>query len=183
MEVPKYGKERRRADRPTRVAGPEEWVQLDTSGNINPADMKWVLRTPVCLDAGCSRSLMTYTVHMYPEAATDAGDYAVAARQASQALSFLRVRSGDQPHAILGDFNALEGTATICTQKPQNEPVEMFRTAGYLDAWPAIHGETDGSTGMWNRVKCGVPEGNLFKRIDYSWSKALNPIAMARGPG
>ena len=40
--------------------GPEEWVQLDTSGNVIPADTKWVLRRHVCVDAACSRSIAVH---------------------------------------------------------------------------------------------------------------------------
>ena len=58
--------------------------------------------------------------------------------------------------------------------------MQRFRSAGFLDAWPAIQAMADGSTGMWNRTGCGVPERNLWKRIDYSLSKRLNPLSVTR---
>ena len=161
-------------------AGPEEWLQLDTSRNTNPADTKFVLRVPVCLDQGCTRSVVTYTAHMYGAALTEAAAYANYATQASQILAFMSNKSGTEPHVILGDLNVFEGTGIVCGQTPKNEAIRMFRSAGYLDAWPAIHAMADGSTGMWNRTSCGVPEGNLWKRIDYSLSKRLNPLSVTR---
>ena len=44
-------------------AGAEEWKQLDTSLNPNPNDTMWVLRTPVCLNAGCTKSMDVFTTH------------------------------------------------------------------------------------------------------------------------
>src|SRR5687767_4816527 len=38
-------------------AGPEEWVQLDTTLNLNPMDTMWVLRRAVCADAACTTNL------------------------------------------------------------------------------------------------------------------------------
>ncbi len=54
----------------------------------------------------------------------------------------------------------------------------MLRDAGYVDAWPAVHGTAEGSTGMWARPGCGTPEGNVYKRIDYTWSKELGPLSI-----
>jgi hypothetical protein len=161
-------------------AGPEAWIQLDTSRNVNPADTKFVLRVPVCLDQRCTRSVMTYTAHLYGAALTEAGEYANYAAQASQTLDFMSTASGTNPHVLLGDLNVFEGTSIACRQKPKNEAIRMFRSAGYLDAWSATRALADGSTGMWNRTSCGVPEGNLWKRIDYSLSKRLNPLSIKR---
>jgi hypothetical protein len=33
---------------------------------------------------------------------------------------------------------------------------------------------------MWNRFNCGTPSGNLYKRIDYSWSRGMSPLSMTR---
>ena len=56
----------------------------------------------------------------------------------------------------------------------------MMRDAGYIDAWPFLHQSAEGFTGMWNRVGCGVPEGYLWKRIDYAWSRYTTPLSMTR---
>jgi hypothetical protein len=160
--------------------GPEEWVQLDTSKTLVPADTKFVLRVPVCLDQSCTRSVMTYATHLNGAATLEVDEYATYVTQARQTLDFTSRASGTAPHIVIGDLNVWEGTSIICSQKPKNEPVRMFRSAGYLDAWPATRGVADGSTGMWNRQSCGVPEGNLWKRIDYSWSKRMTPLSVTR---
>jgi hypothetical protein len=161
-------------------AGAEEWLQVDTTRNANPKDTKWVLRVPVCLDASCQQSIVVYTAHWYSVARTDEEDYAVARTQGQQTIDFMTRRSGAEPHILIGDLNAFEGPAPVCRQNPRNEPIQMLRTAGYADAWPAVHGEAEGFTGMWNRQRCGDPEGYLWKRIDYAWSKGLKPLAISR---
>jgi hypothetical protein len=160
--------------------GPEEWLQLDTSRNTNPRDTKWVLRIPVCLDASCTRSIVTYTAHWYSVTKTDEEDYAVARTQGQQTIEFMTRGSKGEPHLLIGDLNAFEGESPVCGQNPRPEPIKMLRDAGYIDAWPALHGAEEGFTGMWNRRRCGNPEGYLWKRIDYAWSKGLKPVSMAR---
>ena len=56
----------------------------------------------------------------------------------------------------------------------------MLRAAGYLDAWRVVNGSAEGFTGMVNRSGCGVPNGNVFKRIDYGWSRNVEPVSMIR---
>jgi len=56
----------------------------------------------------------------------------------------------------------------------------MLRAAGYLDAWRVVNGRAEGFTGMVNRSGCGVPNGNVFKRIDYGWSRNVEPVSMIR---
>ena len=164
------------------LAGPEQWTQLDTSLNVNPSDTKWVVRVPVCLNAGCSQSMMVYTAHLLA-ATTIIGhvdSYTTLDLQAQQALAFLAVQPSSEPRVLVGDFNAFGGAALVCSQEPHNRPIALFREAGYIDAWPAVNGGAEGSTGMWNRPGCGSPEGYLWKRIDYAWSKGINPVAATR---
>ena len=160
--------------------GPEEWIQLDTSGTTNPADTKFVLRVPVCLDQACTRSIVVYSTHLFAASDTEAIEYNKYATQVGQVLDFAAARSGTEPHVMIGDFNIFEGTSIVCAQKPKNAGIRMLRAAGYLDAWSAVHGTEDGSTGMWNRSGCGVPEGNLWKRLDFGWTKRVNPLTVTR---
>jgi len=164
------------------LAGPEEWTQLDTSRNVNPADTKWVVRVPVCLNAGCTQSLKVNIAHLLAATSTIAAvdSYTTLDRQAQQALEFLATQPSAEPRVLLGDFNAFEGAAVVCTQEPHNRPIELFREAGYIDAWPAVNGSAEGFSGMWNRQGCGSPKGYLWKRIDYAWSKGINPVAATR---
>lgn len=149
-------------------AGPEEWVQLDTSLNTNPADTMWVLRVPVCLDSGCTRAINVFTAHWYGTGTNRNTTYE---RQAQQTVDFLQRAGGAQPHVLIGDLNVWEGTS-MCGQNPNGSGLGKLRTAGYLDAWPLVHGAAEGATGMTNRAGCGVPEGYTWKRIDYAWSPA-----------
>ena len=163
-------------------AGPELWEQLDTSLNANPLDTMWVLRVPVCLDKLCSDSVVVYTAHWYasgltagtpPELTSASFD-----RQARQTVDFLKREPSLTPHVLIGDLNVFAGTQVICEQHPWNAPLQQLSSAGYIDAWAHLHGPGGGFTGMWNRAGCGTPVGNLWKRIDYSWSRHLTPKAM-----
>ena len=160
-------------------AGPEQWLQLDTSRNENPSDTMWVLKVPVCLNASCTASVLTFTAHWFGRTLIDADSYGAYERQAEQTIEFVN-SVGSQPWVLVGDLNVFEGTTLMCSQFPLNKPVQMMRDAGFIDAWNAVHGLADGNTGMWNRPGCGTPEGNLWKRLDFAWSKGINPVGMTR---
>ena len=85
--------------------------------------------------------------------------------------------------AFDGQKYVFEGSGTVCRQQPKNTTLAYLRRAGYVDAWPAIHGASEGYTGMLNRRGCGVPEGYVWKRIDYAWSKKLTPVNIQRFGG
>jgi hypothetical protein len=155
--------------------GQPDWRQLDTSLNKAPLDTMWVVHAAVCLDERCTRALDVYTTHWY---ATGPQSQTSVDRQAAETVSFMSRSRG--PHVLVGDFNVFEGTAPVCNQRPNNTTLNALRQAGYVDAWPAVRGSADGSTGMLNRAGCGSPEGAPWKRIDYAWSKGLTPIEMDR---
>jgi hypothetical protein len=157
-------------------AGPEQWLQLDTALNTNPADTMWVVRAPACVDAACSQWVPVFATHWRAD-----GDHWMATldRQARATLDLMS-REGSRPHLLVGDLNVYEGTPTSCTPLPNNEVLPLLRRAGYVDAWPAIHGAADGYTGMANRSWCGNPVGYAFKRIDRAWLKGLTPTSMSR---
>ena len=161
-------------------AGPERWTQLDTSLNLNPSDTMWVLRVPVCIDVACSSSVVVFTTHWYGEAATEAASALTYDTQAQQTVNFMNLVSNPGPQVLLGDLNVFAGTQVVCSQVPLGKPQQFLADAGYLDAWPSLNGPADGSTGMWNRAGCGTPSGNLYKRIDYSWSRGMSPLSMTR---
>jgi hypothetical protein len=147
--------------------GPEEWAQLDTSLNANPADTMWALRVPVCLDAACSRSMNVFVAHWYGTGETGRTSYD---RQAQGTVAFMARTAGTAPHMLIGDLNAWEGTDRVCRQNPTNAGIPRLRDAGYVDAWPLLHGSAEGYTGMTNRAGCGSPEGYAWKRPDYTWA-------------
>ena len=159
-------------------AGEEVWQQLDTSQNPNPPDTMWVVRVAACVDAACSASVLVYASHWF---GTGPNKRAVYEKQAQQTVDFMKATSGSSPHVLIGDLNAWEGVAAQCRQEPINAGVSRLRAAGYLDAWPRIHGLAEGFTGMTNRQGCGSPEGYVWKRIDYAWSSpGLLPLDIVR---
>ncbi|HVJ27013.1 MAG TPA: hypothetical protein VM493_05695 [Vicinamibacterales bacterium] len=168
-------------------AGAEEWVQLDTSLNTNPADTMWVLRVPVCLNAACSVSLDVFSSHWFaaapttlPQAEYTARLAASYDRQARQTVEFLQ-RRGTGLHVLIGDLNTWEAPGPVCGHYPMNAGLAHLRAAGYSDAWPLLHGSAEGNTGMINRPGCGVPEGNVWKRPDYVWAPAyFLPVSITR---
>ena len=161
-------------------AGPEQWTQLDTSQNVSPLDTMWVLRTPVCVDAACSSSVVVFTAHWFALAATEAIALTTLETQAQQTIAFMNLVPGAAPQVMAGDLNVFAGTQVVCEQTPHTTPQRMLADAGYLDAWSSLNGLADGFTGMWNRPGCGSPAGNLYKRIDYSWSRGMSPLSMKR---
>ena len=157
--------------------GPEAWQQLDTSLNDLPGDTMWVVRLPVCTDAACSRTVVMYAAHWY---GSDAVSTVVYDRQAQQTVDFMHQTAGSEPHVLVGDLNVWEGTPQ-CRHHPITAGLPILRAAGYIDAWPRIHGTAEGFTGMTNRAGCGAPAGYAWKRIDYSWSSpGLEPLGMTR---
>ncbi len=158
-------------------AGAEEWVQLDTTLNTNQADTMWVLRVPVCLDSACTQSINVFAAHWFASGSYRSTSYD---RQGQGTAAFLQRAGGSAPHVLVGDLNVWEGVAA-CGQSPINAGLSYLRDAGYVDAWPAIHGTAEGFTGMTNRTGCGVPEGYTWKRIDYAWSPGdFRPLNIER---
>jgi len=155
-----------------------EWLELDTSQNANPRDTMWIVRGAVCLDAGCGDSIDVYAAHW---AGTGPRAREVFDRQAQQSVQFMQKSA--RPHLLVGDLNVFEGDRDLCRQHPNNTSLAYLRQAGYVDAWPAVHGAMEGYTGMINRRGCGVPEGNVWKRIDYAWSRGLTPRSIERFGG
>lgn len=161
-------------------AGPEQWTQLDTSLNLNPADTMWALRVPVCVDAACSSTVAVFTAHWYGYAATETLSETTYETQAQQTVAFMNLAAGVAPQALLGDLNVFAGTQVVCNQTPRTKPQQILADGGHLDAWTSLNGAAAGFTGMWNRPGCGSPSGNLYKRIDYSWSRGMSPLSMTR---
>lgn len=161
-------------------AGPEQWLQLDTSRNVNPNDLQWIVRVPVCLDAACRQWMHYIATHWYMVTPQEALNYAVGETQARQSVQFMEQLPDGEPRVFMGDLNAMEGHDYVCENAPVNVAIDVLRDTGYLDAWRAVQGGLDGSTSAWNRKNCGVPEGNLYKRIDYAWSRYTAPLSTAR---
>jgi len=152
-------------------AGPAIATQLDTSLNANPGDTAWLIDVAVCLDPQCTAAAHTFVAHWV-------GDEPAKDVQARQTVDVMA--SARDPHLLIGDLNAYDAEGSNCPPPVPNTQLPMLRAAGYLDAWRVVNGRAEGFTGMVNRSGCGVPNGNVFKRIDYGWSRNVEPVSMIR---
>jgi len=154
------------------IKGAPVWVQLDTSQNKNVKDTMWVVAAAVCLDASCVKTVDVYATHW---SGTGANGGETFDRQAAETVRAMEQSKG--PHVLVGDLNVFEGAAETCHQHPNNHTLSVLRQAGYVDAWPRVHADAPGYTGMINRAGCGQPDGNTWKRIDYAWSR-VSPVGI-----
>lgn len=139
---------------------------------INSPD--WLIGGNVCLNAPCSATMLMLSTHW-------SGNYE---SQAQRVLEFLRQQP--TPHILMGDFNSFKIDAwnpkvpcTVEDSPDRTQALAAIEGAGYVDAWKATQ-SGEGWTGMATRNGCGVPNGNLFKRIDYVYSKGLRTLATTR---
>src|SRR4051812_13135160 len=138
----------------------------------------WLIGGPVCLNAVCSATLPVFSAHW--SAPND--EFGGIAQQTVAAL-----RSQPTPHLVMGDFNVYRANAwnpsVPCTGADVSgrlQGIDTMEHAGYADAWKATQ-SSEGWTGMATRNGCGVPNGNLFKRIDYVYTTpGLRAISTAR---
>jgi hypothetical protein len=126
----------------------------------------------VCVDKACSDTVRVYAAHFY--APDDVGYTA----QARNTVEFVKTQPFADRNIILGDLNFFMANRTFvpcASTKETSAPAAVFESAGYVDAWKLLKPGVDGPTGMWNRHNCGNPDGGLFKRIDYVYSRGLRP--------
>jgi hypothetical protein len=162
-------------------AGPEVIRQLDTSLNENPADTKWVVYAPVCVDVPCSASVDVFVTHWYgtgPQAATTYDT------QATQTVNIMDELAGSRPRILVGDLNVFDHALPPSPCTSSNQPAGLSRlrnapTGAYTDVWAAKHPTDPGKTGGINKnMACVDPDGAPWKRIDYAWSRGFSPESM-----
>jgi hypothetical protein len=137
----------------------------------------WLVGGAVCLDPACSASTPVFSAHWsVPEDA-----FGAAAQRTIEILGTQPV-----PHVLLGDLNVYRVDAwnpsVPCTGPDVGGRVQAImnmEAAGYADAWKTTQ-PGEGWTGMSTRNGCGVPNGNLFKRIDYVYTKGLTAVSTTR---
>jgi hypothetical protein len=137
----------------------------------------WIVGGPVCLDAACSASIPVFSTHWTPPG----NAFGPVAQRTLDLLS-----RQPSPHVLLGDLNVYRvdtwNPDVPCTGPDvagRVDAIQRMEAAGYTDAWKASQGG-EGWTGMATRAGCGVPNGNLFKRIDYVYTKGLSAVGTTR---
>jgi hypothetical protein len=154
------------------LRGKHVMQQIAFKGVEGASEDQWLFGGDVCLDAGCRSTLRIYSAHF---AAPDDVGFAA---QARNTIAYVKAQPGFERNVIVGDLNFYTANRTLVpcgTTRTKSAPAEVFAAAGYLDAWLHLKPGVDGATGMWNRPGCGRPEGGLFKRIDYIYSRGLAP--------
>jgi len=152
-----------------------EWMKQRLG---DPKHQRWLVGANVCLDAKCRTTLPMFSTHW---GGTTSEDFVV---QARAALEYLKPQP--VPHVFGGDLNIFridkwnpERPCTLPDDEGRTAALELIREAGYTDAWASVN-RGEGLTGMTSRKKCGQPEGGLYKRIDYLFSKGLTVVSAKR---
>jgi endonuclease/exonuclease/phosphatase family metal-dependent hydrolase len=138
----------------------------------------WLVSGDVCLDPACATTIPMAAAH-WDGGVADSGP-----TQAQQTVDFMAARPA--PHLFMGDLNVFRidpwNPAVPCTggdNPARLAAINLVEAAGYTDAWKATQ-NGEGWTGMATRNGCGVPNGNLFKRIDYVYAKGLRVVSTTR---
>jgi endonuclease/exonuclease/phosphatase family metal-dependent hydrolase len=145
---------------------------------LDAAHNRWMVGGRVCLDAGCSATVPVFSTHF---GGSSDDDFPAQAQRVVETL-----RPEPQPHLFMGDLNIFRidkwNPEVPCTAKDSAgrvAAIEAIEKAGYSDAWKATQ-PGEGWSGMASRKGCGSPAGSLYKRIDYVFSKGLQPRAVTR---
>ena len=159
----------------TALAARYGFASPPTSTKISGED--WLIGGAVCLDPSCSATMPMFSAHWTPPN----NEFGAVARATLDAL-------GNQPtpHILMGDLNVYRvdrwNPDVPCTGPDvagRIDAIQRMEAAGYEDAWKATQG-SEGWTGMASRNGCGIPNGNLFKRIDYVYTKGLRAVSTTR---
>jgi endonuclease/exonuclease/phosphatase family metal-dependent hydrolase len=139
-------------------SGPLKFERIDSSS-------RWLIGGDVCIDPACARTMPMFATHFGGNSDDDLPP------EANRVLDLLR--TARRPHLFMGDLNTFRvdqwNPSVPCTAADsggRTGVINLIEQAGYIDAWKATQ-RGEGWTGMASRHGCGVPEGNLYKRIDY----------------
>lgn len=144
---------------------------------VNVGGQDWVVGGAVCLDPACAASMPIFSTHWTPPG----NAFGPVAQRTIDVLS-----GQPSPHVLLGDLNVYRvdtwNPSVKCTGPDVSgrvDAIQRLDAAGYVDAWKTTQGG-EGWTGMATRNGCGEPNGNLFKRIDYVYTKNLRAVSTTR---
>jgi hypothetical protein len=153
-------------------SGPVTYHEIDARAN------QWLIGGDVCVEAGCAATIPIYSVHF-----GDTTEDGISV-QAHRVLEFMGRHGGAR--IFMGDLNVHKtdtwNPRVRCTAGDKADAlrtISMIEGAGYTDAWKATQ-NSEGWTGMASRRRCGSPDGNLYKRIDYVYSSGLATVSTDR---
>jgi hypothetical protein len=139
---------------------------------------QWLIGGDVCLDAACTSTLPMFSAHF-----GDTTDDEIP-NQAQRVMDMLAATA--PVRLFMGDLNVFKidtwNPKVPCTgddSPGRVRTISLIEGAGYIDAWKATQ-NGEGWTGQATRAGCGIPVGNLYKRIDYVYSIGLRTIATER---
>jgi hypothetical protein len=153
------------------LSGAMKYEQFDSKAN------QWLIGGDVCLDAACTATIPMFSVHF-----GDTTDDQIP----NQAQRVLDILGQSGPRLFMGDLNVFKtdtwNPKVPCTgddNPGRLRTISLIEAAGYTDAWKATQ-SSEGWTGMATRNGCGIPVGNLYKRIDYVYSHGMRTLSTDR---
>lgn len=153
------------------------FTQRIATRGIDGTEDQYLFGADVCVDAACTATARVYTVHY------SGLDDAQIAMQIQNTIRVIDAQPSPSANIVLGDFNTFRRDVVVkrCGTAPVESPglLEWARHQ-YVDAWALLRPTEDGDTGMWNRNGCGLPNGGLFKRIDYVMTRGFAPVSIDR---
>ena len=139
---------------------------------------RWLIGGDVCINPACARTMPMFSTHFGGASEDELPG------QAGRALDFLRAER--RPHLVMGDLNTFRvdqwNPSVPCTGPDAGSriaTINLIEQAGYTDAWKSTQ-SGEGWTGIASRRGCGVPDGNLYKRIDYIYTIGARVLSTAR---
>ena len=145
---------------------------------IDGAANRWLIGGDVCINPACARTMPMFSTHFGGASEDELPG------QAGRALDFLRAER--RPHLVMGDLNTFRvdqwNPSVPCTGPDagsRTATINLIEQAGYTDAWKSTQ-SGEGWTGIASRRGCGVPDGNLYKRIDYIYTIGARVLSTAR---
>lgn len=154
--------------------------QIGFKGLDGQIENKWVFGGDICVTSDCLETIRIYTSHL---SGGGTGGGSATLSQITRMLDFINAQPSPRRNIVMGDFNyyVAEPVVVPCgTTSTVSPAAAMFADHDYTDAWKALRPGEFGATGMWHRPACGTPEGNLFKRIDYVYSRGIPASAIGR---
>jgi endonuclease/exonuclease/phosphatase family metal-dependent hydrolase len=152
-------------------AAPPRFTEIDARNH------RWIESGRVCLEPSCATTLAMFATHL-------GGSDADFRAQVERVIAV--VDADRAPRLFMGDLNLFKidrwnprVPCTAADSAGRVSAIGAIEAAGFTDTWKALN-SGEGWTGMASRKGCGSPNGGLYKRIDYIYTKDLEATAITR---